>query len=334
MKIAFILYPYCIVTGRSNGIRSQAITWADGLRKKGHKVDLISEWDYNDWETYDVIHLFGPDAKEWMQFLSLRLSEKNDRIVYSPIIDPEIDNYFVGKLRHIRRTLISSFKIYQKQYGFCRCILARSVCESDFLIKEYGIPKEKVHIVPLSYSYQYENAELSKEERLQQVFHMSSLYQDRKNVKRLILAAKKYGFKLVLAGSTGNEEQKRELEKLIGDCKNIQMLGFVSESEKKYLYEKSKVFVLPSLQEGVGIVALDAALLGCEVVITKIPGPGDYYSNNCFFVDPMDVDDIGTKIIKALDDRYSNQPGLSNHIRNNYSPERIIDNLIDVYKRL
>ena len=48
MKIAYILTPHAAVD-KSNGIRSQAMTWAEALRWKGHQVDYINPWEHYDW---------------------------------------------------------------------------------------------------------------------------------------------------------------------------------------------------------------------------------------------------------------------------------------------
>ena len=59
------------------------------------------------------------------------------------------------------------------------------------------------------------------------------------------------------------------LKQEIGDYSDIKILGFISEEKKMELYSKAKVFALPSICEGVGIVAVDAAYCGCDIVITN-----------------------------------------------------------------
>ena len=50
MKIAYLLYPGAVVSNKSNGIRSQAKTWADELKARGNRVDLMNEWvSFDDW---------------------------------------------------------------------------------------------------------------------------------------------------------------------------------------------------------------------------------------------------------------------------------------------
>lgn len=61
-----------------------------------------------------------------------------------------------------------------------------------------------------------------------------------KNVISLIKAAKKYDFKLVLAGNMGTEKEFEVLKKAIGNNANIEVLGYISEEKKIELYKKLK----------------------------------------------------------------------------------------------
>ena len=59
MKIAFVANQGNCISGKSNGIRMQALIWKECLEKKGYSVDLVNAWDAYNWEKYDVIHFFG-----------------------------------------------------------------------------------------------------------------------------------------------------------------------------------------------------------------------------------------------------------------------------------
>ena len=100
------------------------------------------------------------------------------------------------------------------------------------------------------------------------------------------------------------------------------------------LYNKAKVFALPSLNEGVGLVALEAAVCGCNIVITNLGGPKEYYPDELAYkVNPYDIDDIGKSIIKALIDNHS-QPQLRNHIISHYNNTTSIELLEKYYMQI
>ena len=86
--------------------------------------------------------------------------------------------------------------------------------------------------------------------------------------------------------------------------------------------------------EGVGIVALDAAYYGCEIVISNIPGPKEYYNGMCEEINPYSVDDIGKGIMNFLLDKKQYQPKLGEYVRSNYNTKCVYDNLFNAYTSL
>ena len=132
----------------------------------------------------------------------------------------------------------------------------------------------------------------------------------------------------------GNAQSEAKLRELIGDAKNIEILGFVSDEELISLYDRAKVFALPSLNEGVGLVALEAAIHSCNIVITKFGGPKEYYEKESVqLVNPYDVDDIGKAVMKALEDNTS-QPNLRNQLIEKYNVSSCVDMLVEEYRKV
>ena len=97
------------------------------------------------------------------------------------------------------------------------------------------------------------------------------------------------------------------------------------------LYTKAKVFALPSLNEGIGIAALDASIYGCNIAITNIRGPKEYYpkTKTVALVDPNDIDCIGQNIVRLM--QTPNTTEVYNHITNKYSSAEVYLKLINMY---
>ena len=209
-----------------------------------------------------------------------------------------------------------------------KLFFARSEYEANYLRNGYDINNSKIRIVPLSYRGDNYNPSIPKE---QFCLFVGTMTQERKNVSSLIKAAKKYGFRLVLVGNKGNVDSEKKILKLIGDSSNIEVKGFVSDEELTSLYNRAKVFALPSLNEGVGLVALEAAVHGCDIVITNLGGPKEYYNCMAQIVNPYSIDDIGHGVLAALEDRTS-QPQLRDYIINNYNVSKCTDLLVDSYQ--
>ncbi len=148
---------------------------------------------------------------------------------------------------------------------------------------------------------------------------------------RLIDAAIKYKFNLVLAGSI-MEKEFIPFKKKIDSNQNIEYLGRISDEELIDLYKRAKVFALPSLYEGVGMVAVEAAAYGDDIVVTKLGGPKEYYGDMSFIINPYNVDEIGKAVIDALESK-TRQPVLMNYVIDNYNLSHCVDLLLQDYQK-
>lgn len=335
MKIAYVLTPHAAVD-QFNGIRSQAVTWAEGLRAKGHQVDYVNPWEYYDWPSYDAIHFFGNGS--WVNTIRTYVRMKNPKCVYSPIYDTStfLESYSQRIQKHISKLTHGKWNcaLYNvcREYQGYKLILARSEYEREWIHRLFDVSLNEIVIVPLAYSAGI-NAIDNSVAKEPFVFHMSLYTQPRKNVRRLIDAAKKYGFRLIIAGKPDTLELKDEFQQMVKDAPNIEILGFISEGQKMKLYRRAQVFALPSISEGVGIVALDAAVMGADVVMTNIGGPKEYYHEMAEIVNPYNVDEIGQACMILLNGK-TFQPQLRQYALDNYSSLAITDKLIEVYQRL
>lgn len=314
MEIAFILsYPRIVPT---DGIASQAYAWKNGLEQLGHTVTLINMWETHNWTQFNAIVFFG--FSEYMRETVNVLSKINPNLILAPIFDPNFNKLTLSTYAHWGNDLLHLSNHYHALYkakGLFKLFLVRSEFEKAYLSDVFNIKKELCKIVPLA--YQVSPASLSSQ-REDFCLHISLLCDQRKNVKRLIEASIKYNFQLKLCGVLRNNEERQLLSSWIKGHQNIEYLGYISKEKMIELYSKAKVFALPSIYEGVGIVALDAAAMGCDIVITKLGGPKEYYNKYAKTVDPYNIDDIGFAIKSFLSGE-TNQPQLSEYIKNNYN---------------
>lgn len=332
MNIAYIMYPGACYMGTGDGSKMQAEIWALELEKKGHHVERINPWGHYDWKSFDIIHVFGFGL--WNYDMIHWGSGLNRNFVFSPIIDT---NTPMWKYRLATFVGCKKLRLYSQNYALrqlqndIRLFFARSKYEANYLHQGYDINKDKIAIVPLSYREINYNPNIEKETFC---LFAGTMTQERKNVSRLIEAAKKYGFHLKLVGNKGNAVSEAKLKEQIGSNQNIEILGFVSDAELSMLYNKAKVFALPSINEGVGLVALEAAMHECNIVITNLGGPKEYYPSDMVqTVNPYDIDDIGRAVLKALNDNTS-QPNLRKYIESTYNVSSCTDLLIDHYTKL
>ena len=329
MYIAFLLNEECVLAGASNGIRKQALIWKRELERQGNQVALIDNWGNYVWRDFDIIHFYGAGS---LCELIPTISRENPNIIISPIIDSNKPKwlYKIASFWGSKRLRLFSSNYYLRWVSpQVSMFLARTQYEYDFYHQSYGIDEDRIRIVPLSFREELSVPQIDLSEKEPFCLHVSLYTQPRKNCIRLAEAAIKYGFELVIAGNPGAPEDGKELRALCEGHSNIHLLGFLSDEELADLYRRAKVFALPSLMEGVGLVALEAAIHGCEIVLTRNGGPKEYYKGDAFLVDPMSVDSIGKAVLDAMNG--TNQPALRERVLKNYNVSSCVNQLLEVY---
>lgn len=116
--------------------------------------------------------------------------------------------------------------------------------------------------------------------------------QRRKNIVRLIEAFEQLRsqWKLVLAGSFGfDSELARERIERSPRRGDIQVLGYVADSELEHLYRRASIFAFPSLDEGFGMPILDAMARGVPVLTSNTSAMPEVAGDAAVLVDPLDT---------------------------------------------
>jgi glycosyltransferase involved in cell wall biosynthesis len=126
-----------------------------------------------------------------------------------------------------------------------------------------------------------------------------------KNLQRLIRAFARIKDQvrhdLVICGERtprGNHELD-EIDQL-GIRDRVRFPGWVSHDDLPILYNLADLFVLPSLYEGFGIPLIEAMACGCPVVTAKTASPPEVTNGAAMLVDPNDVDDIASGMLRVL----------------------------------
>ncbi len=128
-----------------------------------------------------------------------------------------------------------------------------------------------------------------------------------KNLGRLIEVfsdlSKKYpNLKLVLAGRKDvlflqHEQKVGEL----GLADKVIFTDFISDGQLRWLYENCQAYVFPSLSEGFGLPGLEAMMHDAPVVSSNATCLPEVYGNAAHYFDPVDKEDMATKISEVLD---------------------------------
>lgn len=137
----------------------------------------------------------------------------------------------------------------------------------------------------------------------------------------------------------GQGEEKASLEELIKNYEletQVELMGLCSRKEIAETLNKSDCFVLASQSETFGVAYIEALSMGVPVIGTKSGGPEGFINRENGLL--IDVDDK-TALVKAMKymhrnvDKY-NREEISKEIKDNFSREVVVKEIIDVYKGL
>ena len=102
-------------------------------------------------------------------------------------------------------------------------------------------------------------------------------------------------------GGTDSGAYREQIRKL-GIGERVRICEKVANGDLPDWIRASDVFVLPSIKEGFGIVAVEALACGRPVVATRSGGPEEIVGEGCgFLVPPGDSESLGAAVVKALD---------------------------------
>lgn len=307
MRIGILLPSIFSVDNPGNGIAAQARQQAAALERLGHTVIRLSPWQWQDEGALDVLHMYLGGLQMHGIAYERRLT-KPGILVFSPIIDSN-QSFFSYRLASAAGSIWSRVVTVpgslRNQALQSDVIICRSRHEQQRVVRGLGISKNKTEIVlngcDLPAIDRSEVEKLRGELELPKKFilHVSAYTQPRKNVLRLVEAARQLNYPLVLAGHATRGNIMKKLELQSSYAAGLRLLPFVDERTKAALYAMCDVFCLPSIHEGTGLVALEAAAYGANVVITRNGGPPDYFEDYVEYVNPENLQDIKEALVKA-----------------------------------
>ena len=111
------------------------------------------------------------------------------------------------------------------------------------------------------------------------------------------------GIKYVLCGSRGDGHQ--EIFDLATTIPGVEIPGYVPDEQLRWLYANAEAFVLPSLLEGFGMPALEAAYMGLLPIVSEDSALVEAVDGVCAQIPPAEPEAIAQAMRKAL----SRSPG-------------------------
>ena len=117
---------------------------------------------------------------------------------------------------------------------------------------------------------------------------------------------------------------------------NIQMPGYIVNSDLPYIYNNAFAFLYTSLRESFGIPLLEAMACGTPVITSNTSSMPEIGGRNAILINPENPDEIAQMMIKLEEDRefYDQQKNLGIKRAQLFSWRQTAELLLEVYNRV
>jgi glycosyltransferase involved in cell wall biosynthesis len=201
----------------------------------------------------------------------------------------------------------------------------------------YGLPAAQVSVTPLGVDDPWFDATpaaapwlASRDLPGEHVVFVGSL-DPRKNLRRLLdahAALRAQGCDvpdLVLAGPAGREVD-------LAGRPGVHLTGFLTDAELRGLVAGARALVIPSIDEGFGLPALEALAAGRPVLAADIPVLREVAGDRAVYADPTDVDALASGLAAVLDEEDSPDAQAARRLRaRGFTWARTADTTLDAY---
>ncbi len=145
-------------------------------------------------------------------------------------------------------------------------------------------------------------------------FFFVGTVEPRKNLVRTIEAFEK----TILALRAADDPRAAELELVIAGrlgwkyeavqaaattssvARQIRFIDYVSEGEKMALIVHARALLMPSLDEGFGLPAVEAMSVGTPVIASRLGALPEVTGGHALLIDPYDINDISAAMVRVL----------------------------------
>ncbi len=323
MKIAFITRS--TLNQVPGGDTEQVLQTMRFLQGMGVAVDLFLTTEKITYSQYDLIHVFNITRPADILY---HINRTTVPVVVSTILVnyDEFDTYhrkgipglvlrlFPGSaneyIKTVARWVLQKDSLRSKSFLWkgqdksireiitkAGWLLPNSDAEYQELELRYGIRK-KYSVIPNGVDSELFNL-APKFEKNKQLVLSAARIEGRKNQLNLIRALNNTEYTLLLTGLPAPNQRKYYEACKKAAARNIIFCGRVPINTLVSYYGQASVHVLPSWHETCGLSSLEAAAMGCNVVITDKGFTREYFGDAAFYCDPERPASIYEAVTKA-----------------------------------
>lgn len=336
----------CLATYQSamllkGGPRTQIFQTKRSLEKLGVEVMLFESWQDIHRDKFDLIHVFGANIGTY-HFVR-EIHKLGIPFVVSPIIYTRHSSLVVRSVvvadSFVRKVANGAWTDYGIESDICswaNAVLPNTRREALLVEKGLGISPDQIIVVPNGVEERFYSGDpaLFREQYGIENFilNVGHIGPKRKNILALIRALEHIDYPAVFIGRIEQNEYGNACLQRAKDNPRLVILDHLPNDSDLLAsaYAACDVFALPSQFETPGIAALEAAMAGAKIVITKYGGTDEYFGSFAEYVEPDSVEEICRGIQSAM--RKNKNNDLREHIRNHYTWEVVGEKTLAAYK--
>ncbi|BDS09654.1 glycosyltransferase family 4 protein [Aureispira anguillae] len=341
MKVLFVSRPTIFSIPGGDTIQMQFT--AKYLRQLGVEVDILSDSLTPQYEEYDLVHYFNI-TRPAVILDSIRASSKpyilspifvdygfyrhlnqkklfcfltrmfgSDGIEYLKTIAKHL--FKDEKIPYIPYLWLGQKKSIQKILKNAACLLPNSLSENARLQASYQVERPFT-VIPNGVDLNKFKTTAKPIRQKKQLICVARI-EPMKNQLNLIKAIQGSDYQLKIIGDSAPNHNNyyQECKKTAGE--NVEFIARIPQEELVAHYLTAEVHILPSWFETTGLVSLEAAYLGCKVVISPKGDTKDYFKDYAYYCQPDSPESIRAAIDQAVEAAYS--PLLRNLIIKEYN---------------
>jgi glycosyltransferase involved in cell wall biosynthesis len=200
--------------------------------------------------------------------------------------------------RHFAKSeAIAQFVIHETAlYEAADLLLPNSQMEANDIVRELAVTTP-MRVVPNAADPALFSPGLPWDQRAG-VLYVGRL-EPHKNQLRLIEALQGTGVPLTIVGPDHPHHPRYANAVRAAASDTVQVLGSRTHDELAHLYARTRVHAVPSTFETTGLVSLEAALCGCNVVTTDVGYAREYFEDLAWYCTPYDIQGIRSAVLAA-----------------------------------
>jgi len=337
----------------------QILETAKQLRKLAIQVDVRLTNETIDYSPYDLLHFFniirpGDILKHItlsrkpyvVSTIFVDYSEYDTRVRtgFTGLLFKILSGDRIEYLKAVARALINGEKIISPSYllyGQRRSIrkiirgagmlLPNSNSEYERLFRAYGVVQQ-YRVIPNAIDPQLFYLPHPGAPREKGLVLCVGRIEGLKNQLNLIRALNGTEFRLLIIGSPAANHRAYGEACRAAAASNVCFVGGASQHSLVDYYYRAQVHVLPSWFETTGLSTLEAAAMGCAIVITDKGDQREYFGDHAFYCDPAEP----ATILQAVRQAAATPPDgqLQQKIRSDYTWERTAEKTLAAYSAL